>query len=161
MSSTDAEVEHGPGLADPQSHIRCEGCGYRWPCPSARSGPRPLEPGEWDLLRSMELDVGFAVYRRQPIDSEADPEGGVVVGSYTDDAGATVYRLLDFPRGRHRYTRLRLADAEPATIGLPNAAIVRSYARKLAAIVGKQKGTSTGEELELLADAVVLLRSIT
>ena len=161
-----ATEEHYPEQKDPQGHIRCS-CGYRWPCPTARSGPRPLTAEEWDLLRSLELDVGFAVWQRSPFGVDpGDPEGpvpvgGVIVGSYTDDDGATVFRVLDFPRGRHRYTRLRLADLEPATVHLPNPTFIRSAARKLAATVGKAKGTASGEELELLADAVVLLRSIT
>lgn len=151
--------EHYPETRGDDGHVRCA-CSYRWPCPTVRSGPRPLETGEWDLLRSLDITVGYSVWRRQPEGSELDPVGGMVVGSFTDDNGSTVFRLLDFPRGRHRYTTLRLVDVEPSTVGLPNGALLRSYARKLAAIVGKQRGTATGEELELLADAVDLLKAV-
>lgn len=156
-----AEVEHGPGMDDPSGQIRCEGCGEPYPCEAARSGPRPLLPGEWDVLRSLDIDVGFSIYRRAPLDSDdRNPVGGVVVGSFTDDDGSTVFRVIGFPGGRHHYTRLRLAELEPSTIGLPNAAVIRSYARKLAEWVGRQKGAASGEELDLLSDAVTLFRAI-
>lgn len=160
MSAVDV-ADHGPGLSDPQGHVRCEGCGYRWPCPIARSLPRPLERAEWDLLRALDIDVGYSIYRRDPPESEErDAAGGVVVGRYDID-GATHFRLLDFPRGRPRRMVLRLADVEPATVGMPNAAVLRDYARRLATLVGRQRGVATGEEMDDLADAVALYRAMT
>lgn len=150
--------DHTPGEKGADGHFRCEACGYRWPCPEVRSRPRPLDADERELLRSLDVGVGFTLWRRQPDGSELDPVGGTVVGSYDSD-GLTVFRLRDFDRGRPRVRELALGDVEPATVGLPNAAYVRSLVRNLAAWVGKQKGMVTGQELEVLSDAIVLLRS--
>lgn len=160
MTVTDQIADHGPGIEDPQGHVRCEGCGYRYPCPTARSMPRPLERAEWELLRALDIGPGNSVYRRQPIGDETDPVGGVVLNVFDVD-GATHFRVIDFPRGRPRRTVLRLEELEPSTIGLPNAAVMRDYARRLAALVGRQKGVATGEEMDDLADAVDLYRAMT
>lgn len=152
--------DHSPHLPPGSDVERCDACGYRWPCPTVRSGPRRLDAAEWELLRSLDVRVGFTLWRRAPEGAEdREPYGGTVVGVYDDD-GATVFRLRSLSRGRPREGRLRLADVEPATVGLPNAVFVRSLVRGLAGWVSKQKGMATGEELEVLADAFTLYREV-
>lgn len=150
-------ADHEQSTADPQGHARCAACGYRWPCPDVRSRPRPLEPAEYELLHALDLDVGYGIRRRVP-DGAEHADGGVIVGVHDDDEGRTWFRVLDFPHGRHRYHQLCLDDIEPASVSLPDAAVMRTYARRLAAWVGRQRGAATGEELDALSTAVTLTK---
>lgn len=156
--------DHVETTAIGDGRARCEACGYLWPCPTIRLRPRELDPAERELLELADIAVGYGVWARIPDGSELYPPGGIVVGIYEqpNDDGELVrmYRTAEMYRGRPRFHRIAAGDVEPSSIALPNAASVRSLARALAAHVGKQKGTATAEELDLLADALDLFHAI-
>lgn len=163
MSAVERDVsDHGPGLTDPQGHVRCEICGYRWPCPDVRANPRTLDPDERALLEVLELDVGYSVDRRLPPGAGPDMhQPGVIVGSFVDDEERKCFRVMHFHRGQRRIRVIRQDEVDPAAVGLPNSADVRAYARKLAEMVGNRRGAVAPEELEYLADALDLLKKAT
>lgn len=158
---TDVDVsDHEPGRTDGDGHVRCAACDYRWPCPDVRAQPRALERVEAEILGALDIGVGFYVERRLP--DGADAEGtvrGTVVGFYDDDEGRRCLRVLAFPGGRRRVWGLRVDEVEPASVRGPNSAAIRAEARRLAGLVHRSKGSVAPEELEILADALDLLKA--
>lgn len=152
--------DHEPGPVDSEGHFRCSACGFRAPCPTVRAQPRRLDQDEIEVLRALDIGIGFTIEQRQPEGAEAKPIRGTVVGAWEDQDGRRTFRVVDFPQGRRRIHVMRLDEVEPARVALPNAAICRSQARKLADAVGRQKGIADGEEIEVLADAITLFQAI-
>lgn len=141
--------------------LRCEVCGYLWPCPDVSGRTRALEPEERELIEVLDIGIGFSIYDRGA--SEAGREvipGGVVIG-WTDDEGeGRTYTVLDFHRGRARFDRLRADDIDPATVGMPNTATIRNYVRQLAREAGAGKGALTPADVELIEHAFTLTRAL-
>ena len=116
-----------------------------------------LTADERELLDIIELTAGCSIWRRRPELSDADPVGGIVIRAAEDGQS---FRVVDWRQGRPVFRSVALDEIDPASVALPNAAYVRTTARRLMAAAGAKKGITAGEELELVGDAYDLLRSI-
>jgi hypothetical protein len=154
--------DHEPGEEDSPGRPRCAACSYIWPCPTVRSQPRQLDVAERELLEVLEVGVGYYIERRLPGDAQ-DPNlkrGGLVVGEFVDDEDRRCFRVSYEWRRQLRRMVIRQDEIEPAAVGLPNSASIRHHARFLARLVAERKGAVAPEELEHLADAIDLLKTI-
>lgn len=165
-----AELEfHTAGGRDPLGHPRCVCCGFIWPCPTLREALPAQTADEMEVVAL--VDVGWSVWRLRAGGSggwdDTTDIGGTVVG-WHDTAGAMwedgvacrVFRVLDFPHGRHRFHALPAAEVDVAACSLPNASTLRSHSRRLAREYSQRKGTVTQHEVELLEMALTLIRCV-
>lgn len=158
----DDGVRHEPS---PQPHggdaVRCAGCGYRWPCPIVRMQPEPMLDGG-EMVADL-VDVGWSIYRRLPPGADYVPPGGVVVAvEHADDPNELPrsYRVVEWRAGRPEFVSFVPGEFDPLLSSPPNSSSVRSTARRLCALVGREKGTVTPTEWEWLTAAHALMSSI-
>lgn len=155
-------ADHEAGQRDLAGWPRCSACGFRWPCPDLRMALPEQTAAEAEVVAL--VDAGWTIWRALPQAdqgwSDADRPGGVVVGWRDDPDGHRTYRCLDWPRGRHHYHDLPAAEVDVADCSLPNAASLRSHARRLARDFSQRKGIVSAYDLALLEDAVALIRSV-
>lgn len=164
-----AELEeiHTAGGRDPAGWPRCSACGFRWPCPDLRNALPAQTADEMEIVAL--VDVGWSVFRARPGErggwDESNDIGGIVTGWWEEPSGGDRpphrhYRCLDFPKGKHDIRTIPADEVDVAAAGLPNPATIRRAARKLCAEISKRKGVVTSYELDLLADALTLMRAI-
>jgi hypothetical protein len=153
--------DHGPesGRRDLDGHLRCDICGYRWPCPDVRAAGASFTPNEIALLELVE--PGWSVYERIPGDANHAPRGGVVLGWEEDpDTEERIFTCLDWKNGKPYQLKLRSSQIDPGISSLPNATSIRNTYRRLAAEVARSKGTADTFEVLNLEIAFTLARSI-
>lgn len=168
-----ADLEHRPTDDTADGRERCEADGYLWPCPEVRHRPEALLPGG-DIIVN-EVGIGWALWSRTHRHAGSDvPVGGIVVSVREEDPPGDsvdepdhrpsdvvrVFRVLNFGRDGAQFDELRVGDFDPMLSNPPNSVSIRGYARRLAGVVAKSKGTVSPHELELAEIAARLLRSI-
>lgn len=165
MTTADLEL-HAVGPRDLLGHPRCTACGFIWPCPDLRNALPEQTADEMEVAAL--VDVGWSVWKAHPggvgaWDDSADV-GGTVVGWYervdSDGVAHRVFRVLDFPHGRHRFAGLPADEIDVEACALPNASTLRSHSRRLAREYSDRKGTVTQYDLELLETAFTLIRCV-
>lgn len=167
MTTSEILEDHGPGQRDLAGWPRCSSCGYRYPCPSVRATLPAQTAAEMEVVAL--VDLGWTLWKAKPgsrdsWDDTADV-GGIVTGwweepSVSDRPDRRIYRCLDFPHGKHDIVSIPADEVDVTAAALPNPATIRRAARKLCAEIGKRKGVVSSYELDLLADALTLMRTI-
>lgn len=150
--------DHEPGERDSGGHLRCGGCGFRWPCPDVRAAGASFTPNEEAVLELVE--PGWQVWARQTSPDVA-PVGGLVLGFIDEtEAGETrrVYRVLYWKNAEPHFRRLKAADLDPALCQLPSLPNLRTSWRTLARAVATSKGVADDDERRLLETAFTISR---
>jgi hypothetical protein len=159
---TDVDLsEHVSSSADPDGRPRCDIDGFVFPCPALRMA-LPSQTGEEAELVAL-VDIGWTIWQAIPVAdgwNDLDRQGGLVVGWWDDGLGHRRYRILDFWRGRPRTRSLAAAELDARDLVSPNSRTIRSHARGLARAVSQEKGVVSAREVEMLSDALTLLRTI-
>lgn len=162
MTLADLREIHTAGGRDPLGHPRCTACGFIWPCPELRSALPAQTADEIEVVAL--VDIGWSVWRLRPGErggwDDSTDVGGTVVGWHDEWGGSRIFRVLDFPHGRHRFHALPAAEVDVTACSLPNAATLRSHSRRLAREYSERKGVVSQHEVELLEMALTLIRSV-
>lgn len=166
--TTALEEIHTPGQRDLAGWPRCSACGFRYPCPDLRNALPAQTADELEIVAL--IDVGWTAFRARPGQRDGwddlDDTGGVVTGWWEeppvddDRPPRRHYRCLDFPHGKHHVFTIPADEVAVTRCDIPNPATIRRAARKLCAEISKRRGPVTSYELDLLADALTLMRAI-
>lgn len=118
------------------------------------------------LLETVDhVDVGCSLWKRRDPEFEQTPIGGTVVAIDTvarDETGEAMRRfaVLRNVNGRIRKVWIGADDVDVDSLQPPNIANVRSLWRVLCRDVALRKGTSAGDEGDLLRMAVQLYEAV-
>lgn len=165
--ASDLEEYHTPGARDLAGWPRCTACGFRYPCPELRAALPAQTADEMEIVALIE--VGWTAFKTRPGErggwDDSLDVGGVVTGwweepSVDDRPDRRHYRCLDFPHGKHDIVTIPANEIDVTRSDIPNPATIRRAARKLCAEISKRRGPVTSYELDLLHDALTLMRAI-
>lgn len=107
------------------------------------------------------VEVGWSVWERQDDPDIETIRGGVVVEIKDRPLEQTRgFVCLDWHHGQPQFVELDAHELDPSLAQLPNAASIRSYARRLQALAARKKGSVDSFELRLSKTALLLLEVI-
>lgn len=138
---------------------RCAVDGQMWPCADVELFERL---SQIDLALIELVDVGWHLSARYPPQLDPPPHlvHGAVIGYHDDDDAGRTFSLLSFRGPRPIIRDLSAREVDWQVAQLPNSAFLRDAYRRLAAVVGKAKGTADPSEVRYLTLALMLAQSI-